>query len=636
MRGRRAVGYPGARFASAAHCAIPLQGIALTVQVGRLALLGMLGLALGDGPGIGSLRPAAVPNNNRSPAGRLRHDTLTVRLVVGMASWTPEGDDGVAITVAAFGEQGKAPRIPGPLLRAPAGTVIDASVRNDLPDSTITVRGLVTHPGTQPDSLVIPPRQTARVRFPTGAPGTYLYYAEVGRPDTLVEREQLAGALVVDSAGARADDRIFVINIWGEPLDSVRYRNALAINGRSFPYDERVEPQVGDTLRWRWINASLRNHPMHLHGFYFRVDSKGDGLADTVYAPSARRMAVTENLAPRETMSLAWSPDRPGNWLFHCHIMFHVLDDARLGPPPSGPHGNHLGRHMAGLVLGISVRPGPGWNNPPRDRPRTLRLFVQEGRPRRHSPRAMGFVLQRDREPQADSVEIPGGVLVLTRGEPTDVVVINRLHEPTAVHWHGLELESWSDGVAAWSGAGNRVAPEIQPGDSFTARLTLRRAGTFIYHTHLDDFEQLTSGLYGAIVVLEPGRRFDPATDHVYVVGWDGPGDPADYVVNGDTIAPPLELAAGVTHRFRFVNIGMAGRVIFSLTADSALAVWQPVAKDGADLPPDQAHPAPATRLLAVGETFDALFLPAAPGAYRLTASPPGGAAFWTQAVTAR
>ena len=140
-----------------------------------------------------------------------------------------------------------------------------------------------------------------------------------------MEREQLAGALVIDSAGARTDDRIFVINIWGEPVDSVVYRNALAINGRSFPHGELIEPLVGDTLRWRWINASDRNHPMHLHGFYFRVDAKGDGRVDSTFAPDARRMAVTENLPPLGTMAMAWSPDRPGNWLFHCHIMFHVL-----------------------------------------------------------------------------------------------------------------------------------------------------------------------------------------------------------------------------------------------------------------------------------------------------------------------
>jgi len=146
-----------------------------------------------------------------------------------------------------------------------------------------------------------------------------------------VEREQVAGALVVDPEGTRADDRIFVINIWGEPVDSARYRNALAVNGRSFPYGERIEPAVGDSLRWRWINASLRNHPMHLHGFYFRVVARGDGRADTAYAPTERRLAVTENLNPRQTMSLVWSPDRPGNWLFHCHTA-----DAELAPPAPG------------------------------------------------------------------------------------------------------------------------------------------------------------------------------------------------------------------------------------------------------------------------------------------------------------
>ena len=225
---------------------------------------------------------------------------------------------------------------------------------------------------------------------------------------------------------------------------------------------------------------------------------------------------------------------------------------------------------------------------------------------------------------------------MLTRGEPTDITVINRLPEPTAVHWHGLELESWSDGVAAWSGAGTRVAPEIQPGDSFTARLTLRRAGTFIYHTHLNDFEQLTSGLYGAIVVLEPGRRFDPATDHVYVAGWDGPSDPAHIVINGDSMAPPLDLAAGVTHRFRFVNIGMAVRLRFSLAADSGLAVWQPIAKDGADLPPEQSRRGPAASDPGRGRDRGCRVRALRPGRIPATFAPPAGPVAWSQRVTVR
>jgi manganese oxidase len=123
---------------------------------------------------------------------------------------------------------------------------------------------------------------------------------------------------------------------------------------------------------------------------------------------------------------------------------------------------------------------------------------------------------------------------VLTRGQPVDVVTVNHLSQPMAVHWHGIELESYSDGVPGWSGSGQAPAPSIEPGDSFVARLTLRRAGTFMYHTHIDDLRQLTSGVYGPILVLEPGQRYDPATDHVFVAGWDGPDDPPHIIINGD------------------------------------------------------------------------------------------------------
>jgi FtsP/CotA-like multicopper oxidase with cupredoxin domain len=237
----------------------------------------------------------------------------------------------------------------------------------------------------------------------------------------------------------------------------------------------------------------------------------------------------------------------------------------------------------------------------------------------------MGFVLQNGESPPArDSILIPGSVIVLTRNEPTDITVINRLSEATAVHWHGIELESYSDGVAGWSGATTRLAPMIAPGDSFIAHLTMPRAGTFIYHTHLNDVEQLTSGLYGAIVVLEPGQHFDPATDHVVVASWDGNVTAeASILINGDTAAAPLELAAGVPHRFRFINIGPAQRLFYAIRQDTTVMKWRRLAKDGADLPPALAITSPAIRRLGVGEMFDAEFLPPAPGEYRLTVGMP-------------
>ncbi|MGH7548168.1 MAG: multicopper oxidase domain-containing protein [Gemmatimonadales bacterium] len=574
--------------------------------------------------------PRVQPNDNRVPAGTLRDGVLTIRLVVATARWYPEAEDGPWADVAAFAEEGHAPRIPGPLVRVPTGTTIVASMRNALADSTIFVHGLVTRPAAADDSIAVPPGETRTVRFTAGRPGTYLYRATPGTVNyDLNEREQLAGALVVDSGRgrARSDDRIFVINIWGEPLDSVTYRNALAINGKSWPYTEHVTATVGDSLRWRVINGSVRNHPMHLHGFYFRIDARGTFLSDTLYAPAQRRLAVTEDLSSGHTMALAWRPERPGNWLFHCHLVFHVVPETRLDPPLPGAHDWHdldPGKHMAGLVLGISVRPAPHWSEPARGTARKIRLYVNEGAKRGRSPRALGFVLQRGAAPPApDSVEIPGTVLALTRDEPTDITVVNRLAEATAVHWHGIELESYSDGVAGWSGRDGRLAPVIAPGDSFTARLTLPRPGTFIYHTHLDDVVQLTSGLYGAIVVLEPGERFDPRSDHVFVVGWDGLEEPPHLVVNGDSLPPPLELGYGVAHRLRLVNIGPAQRVVFALRRDSTVFRWRPLAKDGAALPPRVAVEGPARQRLAVGETYDVEFVPPARGEYLLTLGPP-------------
>ncbi|MGH7606943.1 MAG: multicopper oxidase domain-containing protein, partial [Gemmatimonadales bacterium] len=228
--------------------------------------------------------PVVVANDNRSPAGELRNGELELRLVARMARWFPEAEAGPYVDVATFAEEDGPPRIPAPLIRVPSGTAVAVTIRNELPDSTLWVHGLMTRPAATDDSVAIAPGASRVFRFEAGAPGTYLYRATPGVIRRLVpgdldparqEREQLAGAFVVDPPGAPMDDRIFVINIWGDPIDSLHYRNAVAINGRSWPHTERIDAQVGDSLRWRVVNASARNHPMHLHGFYFRVDARG-------------------------------------------------------------------------------------------------------------------------------------------------------------------------------------------------------------------------------------------------------------------------------------------------------------------------------------------------------------------------
>ena len=574
--------------------------------------------------------PVVVPNDNRMPAGRLADDTLVLDLVLDSAAWYPEGREGPSLVIPAFAEGGRAPQIPAPLIRVAEGTVIRVTVRNAL-DSAYVVRGLHSRPAAAADSIILNPGTARTLTFAAGAPGTYLYdavpagyAAPRNAADRKGEREQAGGALIVDPAEGAPADRVLVVNIWGNPGAPGRYRNALAINGLSWPHTERFEALTGDTVRWRVINASSRAHPMHMHGFYFSVDARGTREADGPLEPEQRRLMVTEIMEPYTSMAMSWIASRPGNWLFHCHLAFHVVPAARLEGAAHAGHArtsHKAEEHMAGLVVGMRVRPRPGYADAERRGTQHRRVFVQEGKRRGHSPRSMGYVLQRDaREPAADSIEIPGTPLVLERGVPADVTVINRLNEPAAIHWHGLELESWSDGVAGWSGLDTLVAPPVAPGDSFVARLTMPRAGTFIYHTHMNDIEQLTSGLYGAIVVLEPGERFDPMKDHLLVMSWDGDAvrGRAQILINGDSVPPEIEVRAGESHRLRFVNIGPAGVMGLDLKHDSSLAQWRRLALDGAALPPSQAIVAPATHHLAVGQTAD-FEVRLAPGRYVLS-----------------
>src|SRR5262245_28942954 len=66
--------------------------------------------------------PAALPNDNRTPAGRLVNRVLTLRLDAREAIWHPEQASGPGVPVYAFGEVGQPALVPGPLIRVPAGT----------------------------------------------------------------------------------------------------------------------------------------------------------------------------------------------------------------------------------------------------------------------------------------------------------------------------------------------------------------------------------------------------------------------------------------------------------------------------------------------------------------------------------
>ena len=105
---------------------------------------------------------------------------------------------------------------------------------------------------------------------------------------------------------------------------------------------------------------------------------------------------------------------------------------------------------------------------------------------------------------------IPAPTLRFTQGDEAVIHVINKMDEPTSIHWHGLLLPGDQDGVTGFNGY-----KAIAPGTSFTYRFPIRQTGTYWYHSHTSGQEQ--DGLYGSIIAAPKGK--DPiAADRDYVV----------------------------------------------------------------------------------------------------------------------
>lgn len=221
----------------------------------------------------------------------------------------------------------------------------------------------------------------------------------------------------------------------------------------------------------------------------------------------------------------------------------------------------------------------------------------------------------------------------LIRGEPVSINVVNRLREPLSVHWHGIELESFFDGVAGFAGSGQRLAPLIATGDSFEVHMTPPRSGTFIYHSHVDEIRHHRAGLAGALIVRE--KRADDLPEHLFFLKSARSSTQSfPMEVNGQVNPDTVVLQAGRRYRFRFVGLSVTSpNATVYLTArpdssllnlrDTMLVQWRTIAKDGADLPVQNRVLRPAQQTVSIGETYDIEFQPVARGELRLEVRPP-------------
>lgn len=105
---------------------------------------------------------------------------------------------------------------------------------------------------------------------------------------------------------------------------------------------------------------------------------------------------------------------------------------------------------------------------------------------------------------------IPGPTLEFTEGEYAVIYVKNEMNVETSVHWHGLLLPNFYDGVPYLT------TPPIEPGHTQKYEFPIKQSGTYWYHSHTMLQEQ--SGVFGSIVINPKEKTLDYDKDLVLML----------------------------------------------------------------------------------------------------------------------
>ncbi len=235
--------------------------------------------------------------------------------------------------------------------------------------------------------------------------------------------------------------------------------NWLTINGKAAPATTPLIVRLGERVRLRWVNLGMDHHPIHVHGHTFVVTGSEAGRQpQAIWAP---KNTVLVGVA--EAADLEFVADNPGDWMVHCHLPHHMMNQmsSMTGPLWSGGPGMAAGLGMEegmGFVrggsatsqsLGASLGRGMGVGSE-RERA-TTNLSLQHG----HGHDAGLW------KPAANAGQVPG--------YPQDhfMVLDREVEKPET---HGLPA-NWSGGMM-----GMMTLLRVLPPDSYDQIQALRRA----------------------------------------------------------------------------------------------------------------------------------------------------------------
>lgn len=228
--------------------------------------------------------------------------------------------------------------VPGPLIHVTNGDKVRIIIKNNLPEPTTIHWHGIQVPNNMdgiPDETQKPvnPGESFTYEFVAKPAGTYWYYSHYDSDKQI--SVGLSGAFIIEPKGGLASkpdiDKVLMLNEW-RVIDGQTYAampatgmdgNFFTINGKAFPDTETLNVKVGQKVRLRFIGSGQMIHPMHLHGFPFKiVATDGNDVPE-----SAQWTKDTVSVAPGERYDIEFTPDRPGKWMLHCHIPHHTTNE---------------------------------------------------------------------------------------------------------------------------------------------------------------------------------------------------------------------------------------------------------------------------------------------------------------------
>jgi L-ascorbate oxidase len=110
--------------------------------------------------------------------------------------------------------------------------------------------------------------------------------------------------------GAREPDRVIEVRLTGN-----MHRYFWTINDVAFDEAEPIQLTLGERVRLRFVNETMMDHPMHLHGMWMDLQN-GNG--------DRNPRKHTISIGPGQIVEADVTVDALGDWAFHCHLLFHM------------------------------------------------------------------------------------------------------------------------------------------------------------------------------------------------------------------------------------------------------------------------------------------------------------------------